>query len=217
MDATYNELLGSTIHDINDLLVDVVHYADLAMSQTADQPAVQDCLEKIKLTALRASDIAQRAVPSSNPPTHAGSTVDPAARTRPPGLPAPNRPPHGSAGKILVVDDAAIVRMSTKELAETAGYEVLSAAGGLEAIDIFRSESDIDCVVLDMTMPKPDGLETLVELQKISADVRVLLTSGGHPMAEMQDHPASKNIVGYLQKPYDFSELLDMLRELIKS
>ena len=118
-----------------------------------------------------------------------------------------------NAGTILVVDDEAIVRTSTKALAETVGYAVLVADGGLDAIEIYRCHrADIDCVVLDLTMPKLDGLQTLVELRRINDKVRVLLTSGGYPVGSLRNHPASSNVIGFLQKPYEFNALLEMLR-----
>ena len=62
---------------------------------------------------------------------------------------------------------------------ERAGFSVLTAGGGREAIRLFREHRhEVRCVLLDLTMPDLDGAETFRELRRIRPDVRVVLSSG---------------------------------------
>ncbi len=68
--------------------------------------------------------------------------------------------------KILVVDDAAFMRMRCTKLLADNGFEVAEAADGAEAIEKYK-ENRPDGVLLDITMPNMDGLATLRELMKM--------------------------------------------------
>ncbi|MEA3409649.1 MAG: ATP-binding protein, partial [Candidatus Eisenbacteria bacterium] len=85
----------------------------------------------------------------------------------------------GGGGTVLLVDDEDAVRDIGMRLLEQAGFEVVGAADGCEAVDYYREHSgDVSCVLLDLTMPKMGGEETFQELRKIRGDVRVVLSSG---------------------------------------
>ena len=67
----------------------------------------------------------------------------------------------------LAVDDEEIIRDIGKEMLESLGYSVLTAVDGQEAMDFFREQGDkIDLVLLDMTMPRMDGIEAFRELRR---------------------------------------------------
>ncbi|MGZ8830937.1 MAG: response regulator transcription factor, partial [Thermoanaerobaculia bacterium] len=72
--------------------------------------------------------------------------------------------------KILVVDDDASIRTMVRTVLERAGYEVTTARNGCEAI-VLIAESDYDVVLLDVMMPKLDGLEVVDELRKSNSPV----------------------------------------------
>jgi PAS domain S-box-containing protein len=83
------------------------------------------------------------------------------------------------AGTVLVVDDEDTVRQLAGSMMEMMGWKVVSAANGREAVRQFRGHADqFDLVLLDLTMPEMDGLETLAELRRIRAEVPVVLCSG---------------------------------------
>lgn len=78
--------------------------------------------------------------------------------------------------KIMVVDDAAFVRMQyTKSLVDN-GYEVIEASNGEEAVDKYR-ESSPDGVLLDINMPVKDGIVTLHEIINMDPQARVAMVS----------------------------------------
>ena len=82
---------------------------------------------------------------------------------------------------ILVVDDDPTVRLIAKELLQTDGYAVLEAGDGTEALKLVSSVH-VDLVVLDMLMPDKDGLETIIDLRRTQAGVRILAISSGGRM-----------------------------------
>ena len=78
--------------------------------------------------------------------------------------------------KILVVDDESRMRKLVKDFLCKKGYEVLEAANGEEAIDIFVEENDIALLILDVMMPKMDGWQVCREIRKLSQVPIVMLT-----------------------------------------
>ena len=120
-------------------------------------------------------------------------------------------------GRILVVDDEFEVRQILVGSLENAGYSVVQACDGQEAIDVFRRESDsIDCVLLDLSMPKLDGEEVFAELREIRSDVRVILCSG-FTEQEMLNRFEGAGLAGVVQKPSQRHILLAKVADALKS
>jgi CheY-like chemotaxis protein len=123
----------------------------------------------------------------------------PAPRAPLPPLPA--RPGH-ARGTVLLVDDEASVRSVGRVALERAGFEVVLACDGREAVQVYRENAAaIDCVLLDLTMPKLSGADTLRELRLIRLDVCVLLSSGfteQDAVGRLSGAPAH----GFIQKPW---------------
>jgi len=121
---------------------------------------------------------------------------------------------HGT-GTILVVDDEEAVRRMATRMVERFGLTVLTASDGDEAVDLFRRRHDeIDCVLLDLTMPSMDGGEAYEELRKINDDVPVILSSG-YSEKEYTERFAGSGLSGFLQKPYEMASLGEMLRGIL--
>ena len=115
-------------------------------------------------------------------------------------------------GKVLLVEDEESARELARIVLERSGFEVAEARDGSEAVEIFNQGPDkINWVLLDLTMPNLDGLETFRCLQQIRPDVRVILCSG-HPELEAMSRFADLGLFGFLQKPYEPEELLASLR-----
>jgi CheY-like chemotaxis protein len=76
--------------------------------------------------------------------------------------------------RILVVDDAAMVRAQVRGALKTTRYEVLEASDGLEALAALREHPDIKLVVLDVHMPNMNGLECLEALHAAGSSVFVV-------------------------------------------
>jgi signal transduction histidine kinase/CheY-like chemotaxis protein/GAF domain-containing protein len=115
--------------------------------------------------------------------------------------------PNGEI-RILVVDDEAVLREMTGEMLKSRGYEVLLAADGIEALDIYRREwGTIALVVLDMIMPRLGGLETFRRLTGMDRRARVLLCSG-HASSQQVHQAVLEGAIGLLPKPFGMTELV---------
>jgi two-component system, cell cycle sensor histidine kinase and response regulator CckA len=115
-------------------------------------------------------------------------------------------------GTALVVDDDASVRTVARSMVERHGFSVLLAADGHEAIQVFREHaSEIALVLLDLTMPRLGGGETLREIRTLRADVPVVLMSG-YGESEAAELIAGQQVQAFLQKPFDTRRLGETLQ-----
>jgi signal transduction histidine kinase/ActR/RegA family two-component response regulator len=112
------------------------------------------------------------------------------------------------SGTILVVDDQASVRRLARAILERAGFHVLSARDGADAVARYREHAGrIRLVLLDLTMPEMGGAEALRAIRRIDAGARVLLSSGFDEVDALSAL-ASEGIGGFVHKPYRPDELL---------
>ena len=84
----------------------------------------------------------------------------------------------GQTQRIMVVDDDASIRRTLQILLSKAGYEVMQAGDGLEAVRLWRDRGG-DLVITDLHMPEKDGIETIIELLSHSPGIRIIAMSGG--------------------------------------
>jgi len=132
--------------------------------------------------------------------------------------PAPERhvEPPSFSGTVLLVDDEAGIRAMASTMLRRLGFDVIVAADGVEALKSFRAHRDeIVCVILDLTMPRMDGQECFRELRRIKRDVRVILSSG-YNAQETTGKFAGKGLTGFIQKPYQFTNLVETLSDVLK-
>ena len=119
-------------------------------------------------------------------------------------------------GTVLLADDEETVRKVGRYMLERLGLKVILAVDGHDAVEIFRARhNEIDCVLLDLTMPNMDGEEAFKEMKKIRNDVRVILSSG-YSGQELLKHFAGKGLIGFIQKPYVLKVLQNAIREGIE-
>ena len=125
------------------------------------------------------------------------------------------RDAEGGTETILIVDDEEIILEIEKEALTQAGYNVLMARRGEEALDIFGKNKElIDLVILDLNMPGIGGHTCLVELKKIDPDVKVIVSTG------YSNSSASKETIeltseAMINKPYRFADLFIKIREIL--
>jgi signal transduction histidine kinase len=121
------------------------------------------------------------------------------------------RPPL--TGAVLVVDDEEVVRGVCRAMVRSLGFEVLTAADGREAVELFRANvGRVGAVLLDVSMPRMDGMATLDELRRIDPAVRVVLSSGFDEQ-ESTRRLSGGGLVGFIQKPYSLAALREALRQ----
>lgn len=118
-------------------------------------------------------------------------------------------------GRILVVDDESVMRVTAKAILEELGYEVAVAENGEEGVEAFReSGGSFDLVLLDMIMPVMNGRECFAQLQQLDPDVKVVLSSG---FGREEDILGMKNdgLIGFIRKPYRSSALSQVVHDAL--
>ncbi len=114
---------------------------------------------------------------------------------------------------VLVADDEEGVRETCVEYLRDLGFAAVGAADGEEALQLFAQHQDeIVCVLLDLTMPRLDGLSTLRELKRLCPGVRVILCSG-YNAAEAIQRFTCEGPAAFLQKPFRLHELAEAIAQ----
>jgi PAS domain S-box-containing protein len=112
-----------------------------------------------------------------------------------------------TGAKILVVDDEEVVRNIATTTLEKAGFSVLLATNGAEALQRLRSDPEISLVILDLTMPVMNGEQAIPLIKALRPDLPIILSSG-YSEAELSRRFVTAGISGFLQKPYTISAIL---------
>ncbi|HZZ78522.1 MAG TPA: response regulator, partial [Gemmataceae bacterium] len=119
-------------------------------------------------------------------------------------------------GTVLVVDDEEMVLNVAKAILASVGFTVETASDGRQAVRLFEQRRhEIDLVLMDMTMPHMSGEDTFVQMRKIDPNVRVVMASG-YSEHEATSHVISRNLSGFIQKPYRAADLVAKLRGLLE-
>ena len=122
--------------------------------------------------------------------------------------------PMGSE-TILLVDDEELIRNMGKRMLEKFGYKVLVANDGEKALEMYREIGEhIDAMILDIIMPKLDGIKTFMEIRKINPNAKVLLSTGSL-LNGKEAKLRKQGVAGLLQKPFLASEILKTLRQTL--
>ena len=120
-----------------------------------------------------------------------------------------------ATGMILLVDDEEPVLKVGEALLKRIGFGVLKARDGIEALDVFERYSDaIVCVVLDLSMPRMGGEETIDKLRERAPELPILVASGYSAQDVTERFSGQKHTL-FLHKPYTSEQLRDSLRALL--
>ena len=115
--------------------------------------------------------------------------------------------PLPDSGLALLIDDEDIIRVTAKAMLESFGFEVLTADGGEQGLEIFSARhGDISFVILDMVMPIMGGREVFARLRAIDPRPPVIISSGfskNEDLAQMQD----EGLAGFIRKPFRLADL----------
>ncbi len=115
---------------------------------------------------------------------------------------------------LLVTDDAMIIREIIKDLAATAGWDVVGeAANGQEAIDRYR-ELHPDAVTLDLVMPEHDGLHALHGIMDFDPQAKVLIVSALEQRSVLKT-AFKAGAADFVAKPFDKQNLRESLEQLL--
>ena len=116
--------------------------------------------------------------------------------------------------KILVVDDESRMRKLVKDFLNRAGYQVLEAGDGEEAVDVFFSTKGIDLLVLDVMMPRMDGWEVVREIRKVSEVPIIMLTATDQENDELQGFDLG--VDEYISKPFSPKILVARIEAILR-
>jgi len=130
-----------------------------------------------------------------------------------------NAPPASAEqqlqGTVLIVDDEETVREMASMILGEMGLTTIQASDGLEGVSLFKKHhEDILTVLLDMTMPKMDGVEAFTEMRQIDPDIKVILSSGYNEQDAINRF-AGKGLAGFIQKPYLPGALKKVILDMI--
>ncbi len=123
--------------------------------------------------------------------------------------------PQGGTETILLVDDEGLIRDLAQRILSKAGYTILTASNGEEALDLYRSnKGNISLVVLDLIMPGMGGKRCLEELLVMDPNVKILVASG-YSADGPTKQALSSGAKGFVAKPFDMRQVLEMVRKTI--
>lgn len=114
---------------------------------------------------------------------------------------------------VLVVDDEAIVRESIRDWLRNAGFEVVTAESGEEALTLI-TQQDIGVMILDVRLPGKTGIRVLKEAKALKPQIKTIMISA-YPSAELVAEARKLGAVDYLIKPVAPDDLERLIRETL--
>nr|WP_307992909.1 response regulator [uncultured Niameybacter sp.] len=118
------------------------------------------------------------------------------------------------ANRVLIVDDAAFMRMMIKDILSKNGYEVVGEAeNGLKAIEKFKELSP-DLVLMDITMPEMDGIQAVKNIKAIDANAKIVMCSAMGQQA-MVIESIQAGARDFIVKPFQAERVLEAVRKVV--
>ena len=111
--------------------------------------------------------------------------------------------------RVLIAEDEAIIRMDLREILEEEGYEVVEASDGEEAVRLAR-EVRPELAILDIKMPRKDGLEAAQEISEERIAPVLILTA--YSQRDLVEQAAESGAMGYLVKPFQKHDLMPAIQ-----
>ncbi len=118
------------------------------------------------------------------------------------------------SGTILVVDDEELLRVLLRQTLERHGFQVIVAEEGQEAVRLFQVSPRIDLVLLDLRMPRMNGVETAGLIRAMDPAIPIVMMSGNQDI-DLANGSAGPRLQGFLQKPFRTRELRELLQRLL--
>lgn len=117
------------------------------------------------------------------------------------------------AKRVLIVDDAAFMRMLLKDIITKAGYEIVGeAANGVEAVEKFK-ELKPDIVTMDITMPEMNGIDAIKKIKEFAPDAKIIVCSAMGQQA-MVIEAIQAGAKDFIVKPFQHSRVVEALQKI---
>lgn len=116
--------------------------------------------------------------------------------------------------KVLIVDDAAFMRMMIKDILQKNGFEVVGeASNGIEAVNLYKKEKP-DVVTMDITMPDMDGIEAVKEIKAFDSEAKIIMCSAMGQQSMVMDAIKS-GAKDFIVKPFQSDRVLEAIRKVV--
>lgn len=116
--------------------------------------------------------------------------------------------------KILIVDDAAFMRMMIKDILTKNGYEVIGeAANGIQAVELYKANQP-DLVTMDITMPEMDGIEAVKQIKAVNPGAKVIMCSAMGQQSMVMD-AIKAGASDFIVKPFQADRVLEAVKKIV--
>ncbi|WP_315121910.1 response regulator [uncultured Clostridium sp.] len=116
--------------------------------------------------------------------------------------------------KVLIVDDAAFMRMMIKDILEKNGYEVIGEANnGIKAVELYKKERP-DIVTMDITMPDMDGIQAVKEIKAMDSSAKIIMCSAMGQQTMVMD-AIKAGAKDFIVKPFQADRVLEAIKKVV--
>ena len=116
---------------------------------------------------------------------------------------------------ILIAEDDGVIRELLTEMLKTAGYDLLTATDGVEAVERFKNHGEkVHLVITDIGMPRMNGIEALLIIRSMSPSVPIMILSIWEEQAYIKIAKQA-GVKEYMKKPFDVHELICKVRDTL--
>ena len=116
--------------------------------------------------------------------------------------------------KILIVDDAAFMRMMIKDILTKNGYEVIGeAANGIQAVELYKAHQP-DLVTMDITMPEMDGIEAVKQIKAVNPGAKVIMCSAMGQQSMVMD-AIKAGASDFIVTPFQADRVLEAVKKIV--
>ena len=117
--------------------------------------------------------------------------------------------------RILIADDEPSMRLTLEDILKDEGYDVSTAADGQAAVSMC-AENEYDVVIMDVRMPRLDGVEAFRQIRRHREGVRVIMMSA-YAVTSLKDMALEEGAIGFLEKPLDIGKVMDLISEVTET
>ena len=116
--------------------------------------------------------------------------------------------------KVLIVDDAAFMRMMIRDILEKNGFEVVGeASNGIKAVELYKKEKP-EVVTMDITMPDMDGIEAVKQIRAFDPDSRIIMCSAMGQQSMVMD-AIRAGARDFIVKPFQADRVIEAIRKAL--
>lgn len=206
------------LHDLNNLMTGIHSILDFALAENLTGSAKSFLLEA-QTTVRRGAQMIQLFRTKDGGAERVTSIIQPGPEAPKPAVTkigsSRTSPVTEGHERILVADDESGLRMLIRAVLGYRGYQVVEAADGMEALAKYSAATEpFDLVILDIHMPRLDGLEVMRRMRAINPAARILLISGSLAGYEASNIKTAQH-EHYLEKPFQNDDLVRLVRRIL--